>query len=219
MPYGSKPKNEKQKGKMKSRQRLIDEITDLCEQSGCSDKIAKIHLHNYVDRRWNSHPPQDFIAWFSDHRDYESGTSPTKAFNCENYRIQWFVARQMNLTHAQAERIKTQPRYSANSIKAEHAAWLVSRRRLKKEDVLEWMDDPARELFDAIRKDKPLRPILEKMGVYNEPPPVRKDADGSFKTEFAKLKALMAKIHKKMPIVSEGDIALEAAVTRTLPDP
>ena len=48
----------------KTRQQLSAEIIDLCEQAGCSDKIQKIHHAQYVDRKWNPHPPQRFVNWW-----------------------------------------------------------------------------------------------------------------------------------------------------------
>lgn len=48
----------------KTRQQLNDEISDLCDQKGCNDKIRRIHTVQYVDRRWNPHPPQRFVNWW-----------------------------------------------------------------------------------------------------------------------------------------------------------
>jgi hypothetical protein len=196
----------------KTRQRRVDEITDLCEQAGCNDKRQKIHAHQYVDKRWNPHPPQDFVLWFTHHPDQRrQGIDMARAFNTDRYRIQWYVARQLNLTPEQAARVRTQPASSHTARKA-HFKWLLLRKRVKPEDAHAYFDDPVFDMFDAIRNNKPLKPILIRMGVYDEPEVPATLAEG-----FAKLKSLVANIGKAMPKINEGDVGLESSGRE--PDP
>lgn len=78
-----------------TRRELEDQISDLCEQAGCSEKIQKIHKAQYVDRRWNPHPPQTFCDWWfsvggkqTEKRTGRAwvGIDAIRAFNCEAVR-------------------------------------------------------------------------------------------------------------------------------------
>jgi len=42
----------------------IEEIDNLCRLHGCSEKIAKIHRAQFVDRGWMAHPPKAFCDWW-----------------------------------------------------------------------------------------------------------------------------------------------------------
>jgi len=79
----------------KTRQQLSNEISDLCDQAGCNDKIRKVHSSQYVDRGWNPHPPQRFINWWGmkGKAITEKQTDKAwqdvdaiRAFNCEDAR-------------------------------------------------------------------------------------------------------------------------------------
>jgi len=79
----------------KTRKQLADEISDLCDQNGCSDKIQKIHHAQYVDRHWNPHPPKHFVNWWGstgmEATKKKTGQAwadidATRAFNCESAR-------------------------------------------------------------------------------------------------------------------------------------
>ncbi len=83
---------------IKTRKQLGDEIESLCEQAGCNEKIQKIHHAQYVDRRWNPHPPRAFLSWWNkDGPDItEKATSrawgdidAVRAYNCEPAREQF----------------------------------------------------------------------------------------------------------------------------------
>ncbi len=79
----------------KTRKQLADEIEDLCHEAGCKDKIRQVHSKQYVDKRWNPHPPRAFLSWWN-----QDGPKLTKdatwrdwvlidavrAFNCEAAR-------------------------------------------------------------------------------------------------------------------------------------
>jgi hypothetical protein len=151
------------------REDLENQIGDLCDQHGCNDKRRKIHFQQYVDRRWNPHPPLEWRLWWGKHPESDS-VPAVAAYNSQCYRLQWHIAKLANLTPAQAARVETTPRNSNPAILAAHASWLVQRGRMKKEDVVGFLHDPVAELFDAIRTNKAIRPLLERMGVFNEPP-------------------------------------------------
>lgn len=80
---------------MKNNRQLTDEITDLCEQAGCSDKIAKIHLRQYVHGSWNPHPAREFLSWWNKGGpklieaatgSYWRSIDAVRAFNCDEVR-------------------------------------------------------------------------------------------------------------------------------------
>ncbi len=80
---------------IKTRKQLGDEINDLCDQAGCNEKIRKIHSAQYVDRRWNPHPPRAFLSWWNQDGPKltvaATGTAwedidAVRAFNCEAVR-------------------------------------------------------------------------------------------------------------------------------------
>ena len=91
----------------KTRQQLTDEIEDLCDIRVCGDKVRKIHRAQYVDRRWNPHPPKAFVTWWESvgMLDTEKATgqgwshvAPTVAFNCEAAREIYSNAKQYGIT-------------------------------------------------------------------------------------------------------------------------
>lgn len=69
-------------------------ITRLCEESGCSAKIAKIHFEQFVNRDWHPHPPQDFKKWWLDQQDFRQGIDVKRAYNRQRYRDQFLEAKQ-----------------------------------------------------------------------------------------------------------------------------
>lgn len=75
------------------RQQLLDRIMALCEEHGCSDKIKKLHSAQYVDQRWNPHPPIEFRKWWKTQPDYAQGIDAVRAFNCQCYRDAWSEAK------------------------------------------------------------------------------------------------------------------------------
>ncbi len=58
----------------KTRKQLAGEIEELCEQAGCKEKIRQVHSKQYVDKRWNPHPPRAFLSWWN-----QDGPRLTKA--------------------------------------------------------------------------------------------------------------------------------------------
>jgi hypothetical protein len=92
----------------KTRKQLVDEISDLCDQHGCNDKIHKVHTAQYVDRGWNPHPPQHFANWWGsvgkEMTEKKSENSwqdidSIRAFNCETVREVYREAKQFGLSH------------------------------------------------------------------------------------------------------------------------
>ncbi len=49
----------------KTRKQLTGEIEELCEQAGCKEKVKQVHSKQYVDKRWNPHPPRAFLSWWN----------------------------------------------------------------------------------------------------------------------------------------------------------
>lgn len=78
---------------MKTRQQLIQHISDLCEKHGCTEKISGLHRAQYVDRHWNPHPSDSFEAWWKTHPDYTQGIDVERAYNCQRYHGDWREAR------------------------------------------------------------------------------------------------------------------------------
>ena len=84
-----------------------EQIATLCAVHECSEKIRKIHREQYVNRRWNPHPPQRFIAWWAGDGPEHSyrntgrawdGVSAVVAFNCEAVREVYREAKSYGLT-------------------------------------------------------------------------------------------------------------------------
>ena len=71
---------------MKTRQQLAEEIDDLCREHGCSEKIAKIHAAQYVDRNWHPHPSAEFETWWKTQMEYTQGEDSQRAYNCQEFR-------------------------------------------------------------------------------------------------------------------------------------
>jgi hypothetical protein len=95
---------------VQTRQQTTDTITDLCEQAGCSEKIAKIHLRQYGHSRWNPHPPQAFINWWGnggiEATENKTGRGwraidAARAFNCEAVRETYSEAKETSERHEQ----------------------------------------------------------------------------------------------------------------------
>lgn len=80
---------------IKTRKQLGEEIDSLCEQAGCRESIQKIHHAQYVDRRWNPHPPRAFLSWWNQDGPKLCVTATgeswedidaIRAYNCERVR-------------------------------------------------------------------------------------------------------------------------------------
>ncbi len=79
----------------KTRKQLSEEIEDLCDQAGCKEKIKQVHSKQYVDKRWNPHPPRAFLSWWNQDgpkltvtatgRSWED-IDAVRAYNCEDVR-------------------------------------------------------------------------------------------------------------------------------------
>ena len=91
----------------KTRKQLADEISDLCDQHGCNEKIQKIHTAQYVDRGWNPHPSQSFVNWWGSvgkdkvEKATDRGWSAigaVVAFNCEAVREVYREVKQYGLS-------------------------------------------------------------------------------------------------------------------------
>jgi len=66
---------------------LEDYIAERCEEAGCKPKVAALHRDQYVNRRWDPHPPQDFVRWW--HSQPESRLKAVIAYNCAEVRKRW----------------------------------------------------------------------------------------------------------------------------------
>lgn len=62
-------------------------VNSLCEAAGCTEKVRKIHFHQFVDHNWHPHPPTAFVTWWKSHP--ENSISPARAFNCSRYLAQF----------------------------------------------------------------------------------------------------------------------------------
>jgi hypothetical protein len=83
-----------------------EQIAALCEYHECKPKIAKIHHDQYVNRRWNPHPPRRFVQWWikdgAKQTEGETGRAwvgidPERAFNCEAAREVYGQAKSLGL--------------------------------------------------------------------------------------------------------------------------
>lgn len=72
-----------------------EQIESLCDYHECNPKQRKIHREQYVDRKWNPHPPHRFETWWSTTGALETekktertwlGIDAVRAFNCEAVR-------------------------------------------------------------------------------------------------------------------------------------
>jgi hypothetical protein len=90
----------------KTRQQLANQIDDLCDQAGCSDKIRKLHTSQFVDKKWNPHPSRRFIDWWgsvgaeaTERRTDRSwvGIDAVRAFNSEAVREVYSEAKQVGI--------------------------------------------------------------------------------------------------------------------------
>lgn len=69
--------------------KLADHMVELCEQSRCKDKVAKIHFEQAL-RNWHSHPPKAFEAWWaSKPREIDA----KRAYNCQMFRDEYMEAK------------------------------------------------------------------------------------------------------------------------------
>lgn len=82
---------------MDPKEQRKHEITRLCDQHGCSEKIRKIHFEQFTRTHpWHPHPTKDFSDWWSTHPDFlHAGIDAKRAFNCQSYVNQFFDARQI----------------------------------------------------------------------------------------------------------------------------
>jgi hypothetical protein len=72
------------------------QIKALCDYHECSSSQRKLHYRQYVQRRWNPHPPEQFAQWWpavgwqqteaATERAWK-GVSIEDAFNCEAVRV------------------------------------------------------------------------------------------------------------------------------------
>ena len=94
----------------KTRLSLANEISDLCDQHGCNDKIQKLHHAQFVDKGWNPHPPQAFINWWGSIgiKATEKATGrgwgeidAIRAFNCEAVREVYREAKNFGLSQSE----------------------------------------------------------------------------------------------------------------------
>ncbi len=82
----------------KTRKQLSSEIEELCEQAGCKEKIRQVHSKQYVDKRWNPHPPRAFLSWWNQDGPLLTWKATgldwrlvdaVRAYNCESPREQF----------------------------------------------------------------------------------------------------------------------------------
>lgn len=74
------------------------EISDLCDQHQCKDKIRKIHFEQFVHRNWHPHPSMEFEQWWPTQPEYTQGVGVKPAFNCQMYRDRFLEAKQYAIT-------------------------------------------------------------------------------------------------------------------------
>ncbi len=78
-----------------NREERVEAITEMCSRAGCSEKVAKIHFDQYVDRHWHPHPHEAFCDWWKLHADFiKHGVKVKIAWNCQHYRDEWMEAKQ-----------------------------------------------------------------------------------------------------------------------------
>ena len=83
---------------MKSREQLENEVSDMCDQAGCKDKIRKVHFDQYVNKHWRPHPPQEFVSWWYKQKTYkESGMGAKVAYNAQVFYQSYLEAKQVGL--------------------------------------------------------------------------------------------------------------------------
>lgn len=70
---------------MDQKEKRRQEIDELCDEAGCSDKIRKIHFEQFVHRHWHPHPPKEFKDWWVCQHECEQGMSVARAYNCQIY--------------------------------------------------------------------------------------------------------------------------------------
>lgn len=158
-----------------------DEIVELCEAHGCSEKARKIHFDQYVKQQWHPHPPADFLAWWIPFdKDLESGAS----------------------VGGHPESLRVHARKDPDGWK--HGVFGVPAK-------IAWNSDEFRQEFLIWQSvGSPARP--------EEYVSIAASLERQ-KQFWHDLKPVIDKIGKPIPIVDEGAIALEAGVTRSMPDP
>ncbi len=78
-----------------NREEKVEAITEMCSRANCSEKIAKIHYDQYVNRDWHPHPPDTFTEWWRFHDDHvKHGVKVKPAWNCQSYRDEFMEAKQ-----------------------------------------------------------------------------------------------------------------------------
>lgn len=81
---------------MDAKEKRKHEITRLCDQHACSDKIRKIHFEQFTrTHQWHPHPSKDFLDWWTLHPDFQAGIDAKRAYNCHCYRQEFLEARQI----------------------------------------------------------------------------------------------------------------------------
>ena len=54
----------------------------LCQKHGCSQELTKLHFDQLVNRAWNPHPSQEFVAWWHTQPEFrEHGINAVHARN------------------------------------------------------------------------------------------------------------------------------------------
>lgn len=72
-----------------------DQAESLCSVHECKEKLRKIHRQQFIERRWNPHPPKRFKNWWNSiDRD---GIHVTVAFNSQSFREQFQEAKSFGL--------------------------------------------------------------------------------------------------------------------------
>lgn len=81
-----------------TRDEREEEIADLCARHNCSEKRAKIHLAQFVNRYWHPHPSDEFLEWFELLEDYRLfRVNPRVAWNCQKYRDEFWEAKKYGI--------------------------------------------------------------------------------------------------------------------------
>lgn len=184
----------------KRQQRRAEQIGEACEQAGCTEKETARHYKAFVNRSWHSHPSPAFTEWWHTHPE-AGNTHVVDAWNVDRYHTQWqWCIVVPGLTAAQAIRIPDARTTNPDSL-IQHVKRLVDRKRLKPDEVKEFLRDKGSECVDALRDYKEgtitiddVKNKLRECGVYDEPP-----VFASLGAVLKFIKAKFEQIAKPMP--------------------
>lgn len=82
---------------MDEQEKRKEAIAGLCDKAGCNENVRKTHFQQYVHRRWNPHPSEAFVKWWSKHRDFREGVGVVTARNCHRYYDEFLEAKKFGI--------------------------------------------------------------------------------------------------------------------------